>query len=128
MAEGISCRVSKLRFDDSVARVKDLLAQKGAKLFCEIDHSGEARAVGLEMPRTKLLIFGSAKAGTPLMVQTPSVALDLPLKLLIAETGAGEVLLSWNEPQWLQRRHGFSKELESHLAAAQAIADLLASM
>ena len=75
------------------------------------------------MRPTKLLIFGSPKAGTPLMLAAPSTALDLPLKILVAQTEAGETLLSWNDPAWLQQRHGFPQELAANLAAAQALAN-----
>jgi uncharacterized protein (DUF302 family) len=75
------------------------------------------------MRPTKLLIFGNPKAGTPLMIAAPSAALDLPLKILIAETEAGETLVSWNDPAWLQLRHGFPQDLTANLAAAQALAE-----
>src|SRR5215469_17747710 len=74
---------SKHSVDETVDRVKNLLQSKGIPLFCLIDHSGEAAKVGLKMPPTKLLIFGSPKAGTPLMLAAPSIAIDLPLKILV---------------------------------------------
>jgi uncharacterized protein (DUF302 family) len=77
------------------------------------------------MPPTKLLIFGSPKAGTPLMLAAPSTALDLPLRILVAETPTGDVLLSWNDPAWLQQRHGFPPDLISNLAAARLFAETL---
>ena len=99
-----------------------MLKEKGVKLFCVVDHSGEAEAVGLSMPTTRLLIFGNPKAGTPIMLAAPTAALDLPLKILVAETPDGTVQLSWNDPAWLQSRHGFPAELEANLAAAGALA------
>jgi uncharacterized protein (DUF302 family) len=122
MQKGIQTLVSRHSVEETVARLQALLQQKGIKLFCLVDHSGEAATAGLAMRPTKLLIFGSPKAGTPLMLAAPSTALDLPLKILVSQTEAGETLLSWNDPIWLQERHGFPQELAANLAAAQALA------
>ncbi len=122
MAEGIRTITSRHSVDETVARLQTALQQKGINLFCLIDHSGEAASAGLVMRPTKLLIFGNPKAGTPVMVAAPSAALDLPLKILVAETEAGEVLVSWNAPAWLQQRHGFPRELIANLAAVEALA------
>jgi uncharacterized protein (DUF302 family) len=91
-------------------------------LFTVIDHSGEAEKAGMTMPATKLLIFGNPKAGTPLMLAAPSSAIDLPLKILVAEDGSGSVRLSWNDPAYLQNRHRFPAELNANIGAAEAIA------
>ncbi len=125
MENGICTRVSKFTFDDAVQKLTDLLEEKGAKLFCIVDHSAEAESVGLKMLKTKLFIFGNARAGTPLMVETPTIALDLPLKLLVAETTEGTVTLSWNDPAWLRSRHGFNKQFVANLGAAASIAKAL---
>jgi len=127
MPEGIQTCISKYSVDESVSRLETLLKEKGIKLFCLIDHSGEAAAAGLTMPPTKVLIFGNPKAGTPLMLSTPSVALDLPLRILVAETPTGETQLSWTDPTWLQHRHNFSPELTSNLAAAGIFAKSLST-
>jgi uncharacterized protein (DUF302 family) len=126
MQEGIQTLVSHHSVDETVTRLQTLLQQKGIKLFCLVDHSGEAEAAGLAMRPTKLLIFGNPKAGTPLMLAAPSTALDLPLKVLVAQTEAGDTLLSWNDPTWLQQRHGFPQELAANLAAAHALAQAAA--
>ena len=120
--EGIKTCTSRYSVDETVSRIEALLKDKGVKLFTVVDHSGEAAAAGIEMHPTKLLIFGSPKAGTPVMLAAPSAALDLPLKILVAEGADGKVLLSWNDPEWLQRRHGFSQELTTNLAAAGMLA------
>jgi uncharacterized protein (DUF302 family) len=122
MQEGIRTLVSRHSFDQTVARLESLLQEKGIKLFCLIDHSGEAAAAGLEMRPTRVFLFGNPKAGTPLMVAAPTTALDLPLKILVAESAAGEVLVSWNDPAWLQQRHGFPPALTANLAAAELLA------
>jgi uncharacterized protein (DUF302 family) len=127
MPEGIQTCISKYSVDESVSRLETLLKEKGVKLFCLVDHSGEAVAAGLTMPPTKVLIFGNPKAGTPLMLSAPSVALDLPLRILVAETPAGETQLSWLDPAWLQQRHNFSPELTINLAAAGAFAKSLSA-
>jgi len=122
MSEGIQTCTSNHSVDEVVARLETLLQEKGVKLFCVVDHSGEARTAGLEMHATKLLIFGNPKGGTPVMLAAPSAALDLPLKVLVAETGDGKTLLSWNDPVWLQQRHGFPEAFVANLSAAGMLA------
>lgn len=90
---------------ETVERLETLLKSKGIKIFARIDHSAEARAAGLTMRPTVLLIFGDPKLGTPLMNRHPSVALDLPSKALIWESAEGKVWLSYNSPKFLQQRH-----------------------
>lgn len=108
--------------DQTVAKLETLLADKGIKLFTVIDHSGEAQKAGLEMRPTKLLIFGNPKAGTPLMVAAPSIAIDLPLKLLVWEDPEGKVRISFNDPKYLQQRHALPAELTQNIAAAGMLA------
>ena len=107
---------------ETVAKLEGILKAKGVKLFVVVDHSGEAASVGLKMPNTKLLIFGSPTAGTPLMVASPSVALDFPLKILIAEDAAGKTWVSYNAPSYLQARHGLPAELLPNIAVIEALA------
>src|SRR5436853_7726526 len=80
--------------DETVEKLKGILQSKGVTLFAMVDHSGEAAKAGMKMPPTKLLIFGSPKAGTPLMLATPTVAIDLPLKILIWEDTQGKTWVS----------------------------------
>ncbi len=108
--------------DQTVERLRGILQQKGVTLFALIDHSGEAKKAGMEMRPTKLLIFGSPKAGTPVMLASPSVALDLPLKILVWEDGQGKVWLSYNSAAYLQARHGVPPELLQALSAAESLA------
>ena len=122
MHEGIQTLASSHSVDETVARLQTLLQEKGVKLFALVDHSGEAAAAGLTMRPTKLLIFGNPKAGTPIMIAAPSAALDLPLKILVAETESGKTLLFWNDPEWLQERHYFPPEMAANLAAAELFA------
>jgi uncharacterized protein (DUF302 family) len=108
--------------DDTVAKLETMLAEKQVKVFAVIDHSGEAKRAGLEMHPTKVLIFGNPKGGTPLMVAAPSIAIDLPLKLLVWEDGEGKVWITYNSPQYLQERHQFPKELMANIAVIEGIA------
>src|SRR5580698_7446295 len=102
MVAGVQSVVGRCSVDETVARLETLLQEKGVKLFCVVDHSGEAAAAGLKMPATKLLIFGNPAAGTPVMLAAPSAALDLPLKILVAEGTDGKTILSWNDAAWLR--------------------------
>ena len=108
--------------DDTVNKLKAILEAKGATIFAVVDHSGEAEKVGMKMPPTKLLIFGSPKAGTPLMLAAPSIAIDLPLKILISEDAQGKVWVSYNSPVYLQERHGLPSELLQNIAVVETLA------
>jgi uncharacterized protein (DUF302 family) len=104
--------------NDTLERLRAAFEAHGLKLFATIDHGAEAAAVGLAMPPTVLLIFGNAKAGTPLMLAHPLAALDLPLKALVSEAVPGTVMVSFNTPQYLVERHGLPHELVANLAPA----------
>jgi uncharacterized protein (DUF302 family) len=119
---GIIDKPSNHSVDQTVEKLKGILAAKGVTLFALIDHSGEAEKVGMKMLPTKLLIFGSPKAGTPLMLAAPSVALDLPLKILVWEDGQGKVWVSYNSPAYLQQRHGVPQELLPNISGVETLA------
>jgi uncharacterized protein (DUF302 family) len=106
---------------DTLKRLEALLELKGLKIFAIVDHSGEAARVGLEMHPTQVLLFGSPKAGTPVMLSTPSVAIDLPLKALVAEDDQGKVWITYNDPEYLAKRHGIPADLVKNLAGAGAL-------
>lgn len=108
--------------DQTVEKLEAMLHGRGIKLFATIDHSGEARNAGMEMRPTKLLIFGNPKAGTPLMLAAPSIAIDLPLKLLVWEDADGRARITYNDPAYLAERHGLPAEMTKVLAAAGALA------
>src|SRR5271157_4249950 len=108
--------------EQTVARFEAILEARGVKLFALIDHSGEAEKAGLQMRPTKVLIFGSPKAGTPLMIAAPSVAIDLPLKILVWEDGEGKVWVAYNSPAYLQTRHGVPPELVQNIAVVETLA------
>jgi uncharacterized protein (DUF302 family) len=108
--------------DETVEKLKSILAAKGVTLFAVVDHSGEAAKEGMKMPNTKLVIFGSPKAGTPVMLAAPSIAIDLPLKILVAEDDAGSVWISYNSTEHLRQRHGVPAELMKNLAVIEGLA------
>jgi uncharacterized protein (DUF302 family) len=119
--EGIVDRPSAHSVDQTVDRLKSMLESKGITIFALIDHSGEAEKAGIKMPPTKLLIFGSPKAGTPLMLATPSIAIDLPLKVLVWQDGNGKTWLSYNTPEYLKARHGLPQDLVQNIAVVETL-------
>jgi uncharacterized protein (DUF302 family) len=119
---GIVNRPSSHSVEQTVQRLEALLQAKGVTLFALVDHSGEAAKVRMQMRPTKLLIFGNPKAGTPLMLAAPSSAIDLPLKILVWEDKQSKVWISYNSPQYLQKRHGLPQELLANIAVVEALA------
>lgn len=104
--------------EETIQRLQTSFAAKGLQIFALIDHSGEAEEAGLKMPNTKVIIFGSPKAGTPLMLAAPSLAIDLPLKALVAEDATGKVSVTYNDSEYLRERHNISADLIQNLAGA----------
>ncbi len=112
---------SKYSVDETVRKLEAAFVGKGMQIFALIDHTGEAEKVGLKMRPTKVVIFGSPKGGTPLMVAAPSLAIDLPLKALVAEDVSGKVSVTYNDPEYLEERHGVPDDLIKNLAGAGAL-------
>lgn len=108
---------------ETFLRLEAIVRAKGIPIHARIDHSGDAAAAGLSMRPTKLLIFGVAAAGTPLMVASPTLAIDLPLKILVWQDENGFVWVSYNTPEYLQERHGFPNDLLHNIAAVKVIAE-----
>ena len=121
MDRGIVSIPSHYSVPETLARVQGLLTKNGVTIFALVDHSGEAANVGLTMRPTQLLIFGSPATGTPVMLAAPSVAIDLPLKALAWQDAQGKVWLSYNEPEYLQNRHGIPAELLRNIAGPAAL-------
>ena len=117
-ADGLVAVSSKFSVEETLDRLKAAFAEKGMMTFVVIDHGGEADRVGLKMRPTKVIIFGNPKSGTPLMVAAPSLAIDLPLKALVAEGADGNVSVTYNDPEYLQQRHGVPAGLIPNLAGA----------
>ena len=120
--KGIIDRPSNHSVDQTVENLKDILQSKGIKLFALVDHSGEAEKVGIKMRSTKLLIFGSPEAGTPLMLAAPSVAIDLPLKILVWQDDQGKVWVSFNSPEYLKERHGLPQDVLQNISVIETLA------
>jgi uncharacterized protein (DUF302 family) len=106
---------------ETLRRLESLLQARGLAIFARIDHSGEAEKAGLKMRSTQLLIFGSPKQGTPLMVASPTLAIDLPLKALAWEDASGKVWLSYNAPEYLRQRHNIPDELLKNISGVGAL-------
>ena len=102
---------------DSVAKIEAAAKARGLTIFARVDHSGEAKQAGLDMPPTQLLVLGNPKAGTPLMLAKPSLAIDLPLKILVWQDPAGKVWAGYNDPAFLKGRHGLTDEQAKPLGA-----------
>jgi uncharacterized protein (DUF302 family) len=120
-SNGLVQIASKYSVDDTVQKLQAMITAKGMQVFAVIDHSGEAEKVGLTMHPTKVVIFGSPKGGTPLMVAAPSLAIDLPLKALVAEYADGKVWVTYNSPDYLRDRHGVPEDLIKNIAGAGAL-------
>jgi uncharacterized protein (DUF302 family) len=126
-SEGVITKASPRDVDETVKRLVQLLDDKELTVFSIVDHSGAAQRAGLEMPNTKLVIFGSPVAGTPVMVAAPLAALDLPLKLLVWEDAEGKTWVSYTAPSYLAARHHLADALRARLEGIEAISDAVVS-
>lgn len=108
---------------EALRRLETIAAARGLTIFARVDFSGDARQAGLEMRPTQLLLFGNPRAGTPLMIAAPTVAIDLPLKVLVWEDDGGQAWLSYNTPEYLQSRHGFPAELVKNVAGIRGLVE-----
>lgn len=120
--KGMVRLMSQHPFDDTFERLEAAVASRGLTVFARIDFGGDAERAGLKMNPTRLLIFGNPKAGTPLMVAAPTVAIDLPLKVLVSEDEIGKVWVSYNSPQYLKDRHGIPESLLANVSGIASIA------
>ena len=121
LVEGIVTKPSKHTIAETLERLENVIQSKGLTIFARIDHSGEAERVGLRMQDAKLLIFGSPKAGTPLMVASPLLALDLPLKALVWKDKEGQVMVSYNSVTYLTNRYNLPVDLTKNIAGIDAL-------
>ena len=122
LREGLVTRACRHSVEETLERLQGMLRAKDVTVFALVDHSGEAKKAGMTMRPTKLLIFGDPKAGTPLMIASPSTAIDLPLKILLWEDGDGHTWLTYNTPAYLQARHAFPPELLDDIAVLDGLA------
>jgi uncharacterized protein (DUF302 family) len=119
---GLAQVKSRYSFSETLKRLDEAVSKRGLKIFSRFDHAAEASASGLSMHPTMVLVFGSPRAGTPLMAKAPSLAIDLPLKILVAEDPDRTVWLTYSTPEFLIVRHGLSSQDAKVLGAAGAIA------
>jgi len=120
---GITTKASAYSFDETLMRVVETIQAKGLTLFARIDHSIEAELAGLSMQPASVLVFGNPKAGTPLMVASPLIALELPLKALVWQDSAKSVLVSYTDPTFLAERFALPDELQANIAGIGALID-----
>ena len=113
---GIISQLSQYSVPVTIDRLEAVLEVKGITIFARIDQQAEAEKVGLSLCPTQLLLFGNPKAGTSLMVAEPTIALDLPLKVLAWEATDGKVWVSYNDPNYLKQRFSLSDELVKNIA------------
>ncbi|HEY9727188.1 MAG TPA: DUF302 domain-containing protein [Chroococcales cyanobacterium] len=120
---GIISQPSPYSVTETINRLEAVLQVKGITIFARIDQQAEAEKVELSLRPTQLLLFGNPKAGTPLMVAEPTIALDLPLKVLAWEAADGKVWLSYNDPTYLKQRFSLSDELVKNIAVIAPLID-----
>jgi uncharacterized protein (DUF302 family) len=125
-ADGLTSVRSSHGPTDTMNRLEAEVKAKGMTVFARIDHAAGAAEVGLSLQPTELLIFGNAKAGTPLMQSTQTIGIDLPLKALVWQDASGDTWLSYNDPSWLAKRHGLGHEVEATVNAMTAALDAIA--
>jgi uncharacterized protein (DUF302 family) len=125
-ANGIVSLPCHQSVDVTVDKLKTILQAKSVQLFALVDHSGEAEKAGMRMPNTKLLIFGNPAGGTPAMLASPTLALDLPLKILVWEDARGQVWVSFNSVEYLRERHNVPAELMARLNLISELAAKIA--
>ena len=121
-ANGFASKATAHSVDEAVTKLLQLLKAGGVTLFALVDHSGEAKKVGLKMRPTKLLIFGNPKGGTPLMQAAPTIAIDLPLKILVWEDDTGKVWISYNAAEYLAERHQLPPDLLKNISVVETLA------
>jgi uncharacterized protein (DUF302 family) len=124
-ADGLTTLRSSHGPKDTMDRLKAEVKAKGLTVFARIDHATGAADVGLPLRPTELLIFGNAKAGTPLMQSAQTIGIDLPLKALVWQDAAGITWLSCNDPRWLAQRHGLGHDADATAGAMAAGLDAM---
>jgi uncharacterized protein (DUF302 family) len=120
---GVIQLASEHSFEDTFQRLESSVASRGLSIFARIDFSGDAEKAGLKMNPTRLLIFGTPKAGTPLMVAAPTLAIDFPLKILVSADESGKVWVSYNSPEYLRERHNIPDSLLKNISGVASIAE-----
>jgi uncharacterized protein (DUF302 family) len=125
-ADGLATLRSSHAPKETVTRLAAAIKAKGMSVFARIDHAAGAAEVGLVLRPTGVLIFGNAKAGTPLMQSVQTIGIDLPLKILVWQDHSGNTWLSYNDPAWLAKRHGLGCDVEPTVTAMSAALEAVA--
>jgi uncharacterized protein (DUF302 family) len=125
-ADGLITMCSSHGPKDTMNRLEAEVKAKGMTVFARIDHAAGAAEVGLSLRPTELLIFGNAKAGTPLMQSIQTIGIDLPLETLVWQDGSGNTWISYNDPSWLAKRHGLGHGVEATVSAMAAALSAMA--
>jgi len=126
--EGLTTTQSTFDPRETMDRLEAGVRAKGMVVFARIDHAAGAAQVGLALRPTEVLIFGNAKAGTPLMQSSQTIGIDLPLKALVWQDESGKTWVSYNHPDWLTKRHGLGDEVKAVVSAMAAALDSVAKM
>jgi len=126
-ADGLTTIPSSYGPEDTMNRLQAAVTAKGMTVFARIDHAAGARAIGLSLRPTEVLIFGNAKAGTPLMQSAQTIGIDPPLKVLVWQDISGNTWLSFNDPAWLAQLHGLSGETEAAVGIMSSALNALAT-
>ena len=121
--DGIATVPSKHSVAETIDRLTSIAKARGLLVFARIDFAADAANAGLKMPPTQLLVFGNPKAGTPLMLASPSSALDLPLKALAWEDAEGKVWVSYNKPEYIKERHRLPDDLVQNIAGVKGLVE-----
>ena len=124
-ADGLITLRSSYGPKETMNRLETEVKAKGLTIFARIDHAAGAAEVGLSLRPTELLIFGNAKGGTPLMQAVQTIAIDLPLRVLVWQDASGNTWLSYNDPNWLAKRHGLGHEADAPIKAISAALDAM---
>jgi len=125
-ADGLKTIPSSYGPKDTMNRLETEVKARGMTVFARIDHAAGAARAGLTLAPTELLLFGNAKAGTPLMQSMQTIGIDLPLKALVWQDAAGKTWLSYNDPAWLAQRHGLGREMQAAVGAMAAALNAVA--
>jgi uncharacterized protein (DUF302 family) len=122
LPDGLTTVKSQYGPDETVTRLENSIASHGLTVFARIDHAAGAKEVGMDLPSTRVVIFGSPKSGTPLMQMSDTIGLQLPLKILVRQQADGETFLAYEDPVWIARRYGLAE------AAAPIVAKMQTAM
>jgi uncharacterized protein (DUF302 family) len=120
---GLIQLATKHSFEDTFQRLESAVTSKGLTIFARINFSDDAAKAGLKMNPTRLLVFGNPRAGTPLMLAAPSLAIDFPLKILVSSDNDGKVWVTYNSPEYLKDRHDIPDDLLKNIAGIVPIAE-----